>query len=200
MRSNNTSTIIKKIRTEQIINATIDVLASRGFFNTSLSSIGEHIGISKGLIAYHFTDKLTLLQTVATTISHKRAQAVQHAIAIAGNTQSEKLRAFICSDIEYISNHPKHFLALTEIAFHQYTASGSLKLMSDEQLAMLPMLEQLLSTQFTDPLEVHKLAIMIEGARDTFLARYSHGDRSIDPAEYSELLLQVIQKKEVLDV
>lgn len=67
--------------------------------------------------------------------------------------------------------------------------------MSDEQLAMLPMLEQLLSTQCADSLEVRKLAIMIEGARDAFLARYSHGDRSIDPRGYSELLLQMITQK-----
>jgi Bacterial regulatory proteins, tetR family len=54
-------------RREQIVQATIDVLAERGYAGTTFDAICAHAGLSsKRLISYHFATKDDLLATVLT--------------------------------------------------------------------------------------------------------------------------------------
>ena len=57
----NTSTFTERARRDQITGGAVQVLADRGFAGTSLAAIGDRLGISKGVISYHFQDKAELL-------------------------------------------------------------------------------------------------------------------------------------------
>ena len=52
---------IEQARREQIVDAAIDVLYESGFAAASLGAIAERIGVSKGVLSYHFAGKRELL-------------------------------------------------------------------------------------------------------------------------------------------
>ena len=54
-------TFIEEARRKQIIASTILTLAKRGFVNTSLADIADQIGVTKGVISYHFDGKDDLI-------------------------------------------------------------------------------------------------------------------------------------------
>ena len=54
-----------------MIEAAIDTIAEVGFGRASLARIGERIGISKGLIGYHFAGKDDLIEQVVLRSSNK---------------------------------------------------------------------------------------------------------------------------------
>jgi len=184
-------TFIEQVRREQIIAATIDELAEHGFVNTSLASIGERIGAGKSLIAYHFHDKNSLLTAVVASISGERMAVIDKAVAHA-DAPREKLIAMLKSDIEHLCSNPQKFRALTEISFHRYSGSGSIQFLGDNELLVFPKLIRLLEHVFGPEKDVSSLAVVLDGSRDSFLARYSHGDRSIEPKVFVQQLIAII--------
>ena len=61
-------TFIENARRQQIVAAAIDTIAEVGFAQASLARIAERIGISKGVISYHFAGKDDLVRQVAIEI------------------------------------------------------------------------------------------------------------------------------------
>ncbi len=55
---------ITAIRRREIIDATVRVMAGRGWAETSIDEITREAGVSRGLISYHFKDKNELLSGV----------------------------------------------------------------------------------------------------------------------------------------
>lgn len=52
---------IGAIRRQEIVDATVRVMAARGWNETSIDEITREAGISRGLVSYHFKDKNALL-------------------------------------------------------------------------------------------------------------------------------------------
>ena len=50
-------TFIETARRAQIVAAAIDTIADVGYAQASFARIAERLGISRGLISYHFTGK-----------------------------------------------------------------------------------------------------------------------------------------------
>ena len=46
----------KALRREQLINATIDSLAKRGYAATTLADVADGAGLSRGIVNFHFTN------------------------------------------------------------------------------------------------------------------------------------------------
>ncbi len=55
---------ITAVRRREIIDATVRVMASRGWNETSIDEITREAGVSRGLVSYHFKDKNELLSGV----------------------------------------------------------------------------------------------------------------------------------------
>src|SRR4051812_49545910 len=71
-------------RRDQIIAATIEVLAGQGSANASFTRIAEQAGLSSpGLISYHFKTKEELWRQTVATISAERVANVVAATATA---------------------------------------------------------------------------------------------------------------------
>jgi TetR/AcrR family fatty acid metabolism transcriptional regulator len=105
---------IEQARREQIVSAAIDVLYEAGFAATSLGAIAERIGVSKGVISYHFTGKDEVLREV---IAHVLAEAREYMtprIAAAGS-YLDALRVYVTSNLEYIGAHLRKIIAFSEI-------------------------------------------------------------------------------------
>lgn len=50
-------TFTERGRRQQLIEATIDLISTRGYPATSLSAIAERAGLSKAAVLYHFSSK-----------------------------------------------------------------------------------------------------------------------------------------------
>ena len=72
---------ITAIRRKEIIDATVRVMAERGWNETSIDEITREAGVSRGLISYHFKDKNELLSGVLERSREIFSEAVAGAIS-----------------------------------------------------------------------------------------------------------------------
>ena len=165
---------IEQARRRQIIEATIDVLAEHGYVNCSFSRIAKQAEISPSLISYHFKDKEELTSEVRNSIYSDRLQNVKESIAKA-ESWGEKLRISIESDMYYMGNRPKLFRALIEVLFSERDSTGKPKHMTDTDPPMLILLRDILISGQKDgefgSFDPYNLALLIDGAKDQFLAQ-----------------------------
>jgi TetR/AcrR family fatty acid metabolism transcriptional regulator len=105
---------IEQARRGQIVAAAIDELCESGFAATSLGAIAERIGVSKGVISYHFTGKDEVLrEVIAQVVAEARAYMVPR-IEVASSYR-EALRTYVTSNLEYIGANRRKIIAFIEI-------------------------------------------------------------------------------------
>jgi TetR/AcrR family fatty acid metabolism transcriptional regulator len=108
-------TFIETARRAQIVAAAIDTIAEVGYAQASFARIAERLGISRGLISYHFAGKDDLIKQVV-------HEAAEQAIAyirprmLAESTGTAMLRAYIESNFAFMRDHRNNVIAMIEIA------------------------------------------------------------------------------------
>lgn len=108
-------TFTETARRAQIVAAAVDTIAEVGFAKMSLARIAERIGVSKGVISYHFAGKDELVREIIVDVA-VRGEAFIRGRALAEESAPERLRAFLESNLEFIDTHRKELLAFVEIA------------------------------------------------------------------------------------
>src|SRR5487761_2213330 len=107
-------TFIENARRQQIIASAIDTIAEVGFAQASLARIAARIGISKGVISYHFAGKDDLIrQVVIEVIEAGRAYMIPRIFA--ESTGRATIRAYIESNLGFMREHRNFMLAVAEI-------------------------------------------------------------------------------------
>jgi AcrR family transcriptional regulator len=105
---------IEAARRQQIIEATIHTIAKAGYLQASLAEIAKAIGVSKGVISYHFVSKDDLIAQVVATLQAKSSAYLQSQvdgqISAAG-----KLCAFIEASFTFAQAQREHMVALIEL-------------------------------------------------------------------------------------
>ncbi len=99
----------------QFVVAAIDTIAEVGYAHASLARIAGRVGVSKGVISYHFAGKDELVQEVIADIA-ARGGAFVYAQAMMLPTAAERLRAWIESVLEYMAARRTETVAFHEIA------------------------------------------------------------------------------------
>lgn len=165
---------IELARRKQIIEATITVLAEHGYMNTTFARIGKQAGISPSLISYHFKDKEELTQEVLLSLSKDRVAVATQAIADVSNAR-DKLITLLEADIANMGTQPHHFQAMVEVLFGMRGVKGSMTYLGDNEdpafTLVLSILEEGKQNGTFGDIDCYNLAIIIDGARDTFLAQ-----------------------------
>jgi AcrR family transcriptional regulator len=105
---------VSSARRAQIVEAAIETVAEVGYAKASLSSIAARLGISKGVISYHFAGKDDLIAEIVTQVLQQARAYMQPRIE-AQTTGSETLRAYIESNLEFMRDNPNQISALVEI-------------------------------------------------------------------------------------
>ena len=108
-------TFIETARREQIAAAAIDTIAAAGYAGASFARIAERLGISRGLISYHFAGKDDLIKQVV----HQAAEQAKAYILprlLAESTGPGTLRAYIESNLAFMRDHRNNVIAMIEIA------------------------------------------------------------------------------------
>jgi len=124
-------TFVEAARRAQIVESAIDTIADVGFARASLARIGERIGISKGLIGYHFDGKDDLIKEVVFEILEQGKAYMRPRILAEASTGPGFLRAYIESNLAFMREHRNHMVAIVEIARGGITADGKQRFYSD---------------------------------------------------------------------
>jgi TetR/AcrR family transcriptional regulator, transcriptional repressor of bet genes len=85
-------------RRAQVIEATIQSLAERGFSRTTLTDVAARAGISHGLVLFHFRSKENLLEETLDFLAEEYRVNWQAALAKACDTPQAQIRALIHAD------------------------------------------------------------------------------------------------------
>lgn len=111
-------------RRAQIVTAAVETIAEVGYAQASLARIAERIGISKGVIVYHFAGKEELEQAVIADVLAKVAAYMQPRVSTE-STGLGILRAAILSNLAFMGENRDAIVAFFEIAVHTRGARGS---------------------------------------------------------------------------
>jgi TetR/AcrR family fatty acid metabolism transcriptional regulator len=108
-------TFIETARRAQIAAAAIDTIAEVGYAGASFARIAERVGISRGLISYHFAGKDDLIKEVVHEAA-EQAKAYIRPRILAESTGPATLRAYIASNLAFMRDHRNNVIAMIEIA------------------------------------------------------------------------------------
>jgi AcrR family transcriptional regulator len=107
-------TFIEEARRKQIIDAALQTIAEQGYTQTSFAEIAKGLGITKGLIAYHFDGKHDLITSAIHTILNRQGAYIKEQVE-AQEDAGNKLQAYIQASFEYIAQNRAHFVALVDL-------------------------------------------------------------------------------------
>jgi AcrR family transcriptional regulator len=91
-------TMSREARRAQLIEATIETIAARGYSRTTLTEVAQTAGLSHGLVLFHFKTKEMLLAETLAHLAEEYRQNWQAALAAVGSDPAEQLNALIEAD------------------------------------------------------------------------------------------------------
>jgi TetR/AcrR family transcriptional repressor of bet genes len=83
-----------------LIEATIEVMAEKGFARTTLADVARKAGLANGLVNFHFQSKDLLLAETLGYLSEEYRANWTSALAAAAPTPAARLHALICANFE----------------------------------------------------------------------------------------------------
>ncbi len=90
----------KETRQLQLIEATIDSLAKRGYSDTTLANVADGAGLSRGIVNFHFESKEKLLVATLQHMSDEYAGHWNTALEKAGPRAADKIWALVNADFD----------------------------------------------------------------------------------------------------
>ncbi len=90
----------KETRRQQLIEATIDSLAKRGYSETTMADIADGAGLSRGIVNFHFESKQNLLNATLQFMADEYAGHWTGADQRAGPRAADRLWAVVAADFD----------------------------------------------------------------------------------------------------
>ena len=90
----------KETRRTQLIEATINSLARRGYSETTMADVADGAGLSRGIVNFHFESKEKLLVATLQYMAEEYAAHWRGALAKAGNDPAKRLKALVSVDFD----------------------------------------------------------------------------------------------------
>ncbi len=88
----------KEVRRQQLIEATIDVMARKGYSGTTMFDVAKAAGLSSGIVNFHFETKEKLLVETLKYLADEYRANWHKALNAAGKDPAEQLSALLFSD------------------------------------------------------------------------------------------------------
>ncbi len=90
----------KETRQLQLIEATIDSLAKRGYSETTMADVADGAGLSRGIVNFHFESKEKLLIATLQYMSEEYSVHWRNALAKGGDDPARQLASVVASDFD----------------------------------------------------------------------------------------------------
>lgn len=88
----------RDVRRQQLIEATIAVIARKGFAGTRLADVASRAGVSYGVVGFYFKTKDDLLLATLQWLADEYTQVWREAVEKAGPLPANRLKAIINAD------------------------------------------------------------------------------------------------------
>lgn len=88
----------RDVRRRQLVEATIDVLAQRGYSSLTVGDVARAAGLSVGIVNFHFESKAILLAQTLKYLALQYSDNWKQAVAKAGDNPARKLYAMTSAD------------------------------------------------------------------------------------------------------
>ncbi|MCY1128100.1 TetR family transcriptional regulator C-terminal domain-containing protein [Frigidibacter sp. RF13] len=88
----------RETRRQQLIDATIETIAVRGYARTTLTDVASQAGLSHGLVNFHFQSKEKLLSETLLFLAEEYRDNWTQALADAGPAPAHRLDAMLRAD------------------------------------------------------------------------------------------------------
>lgn len=90
----------KETRRQQLIEATIDSLARRGYSETTMADVADGAGLSRGIVNFHFESKEKLLVATLQAMADEYSAHWRAALVKAGDRPADQLKALVAADFD----------------------------------------------------------------------------------------------------
>ncbi len=90
----------KEMRRLQLIEATIDSLARRGYSETTMADVADGAGLSRGIVNFHFESKEKLLVATLQFMADEYSAHWRAALLAAGDDPARQLTALVVADFD----------------------------------------------------------------------------------------------------
>jgi TetR/AcrR family transcriptional repressor of bet genes len=90
----------RELRRQQLIEATIDSLARRGYSETTMADVADGAGLSRGIVNFHFESKEKLLVATLQYMAEEYSAHWRAALDKAGNDPARQLHALVAADFD----------------------------------------------------------------------------------------------------
>lgn len=90
----------KETRRHQLIEATIDSLAKRGYSETTMADVADGAGLSRGIVNFHFESKEKLLVATLQYMADEYAAHWRGALQKAGDDPARQLGVLVAADFD----------------------------------------------------------------------------------------------------
>lgn len=192
-------TFIQASRRKQILDGAIETLAEVGFAQASLARIAKELGVSKGVISYHFESKDALMIKVVEHCFEGMIEAVVPKILAAEST-IDGIRVHHHELALYALDHRSMLIALGEVAGNLRRADGRLHYGAESNEALYPGLEQMYrhgqQTGELREFDVRVMAITQQASLDAMFAYWSnHPDHDLvaHADQLADLIVHAVQ-------
>jgi AcrR family transcriptional regulator len=161
-----------RIRSEEkILNAALELFATKGFTATSIASIAQAANISKGLIYNYFDSKTDLLRAIVQGAMRKGTDIIQDAIETYDSPLDE-IRHIVLNSIEHIKSNLTYWKLLTALS-HQPEVSQEIRDVLDQnsQWSFQKGVELFTAMKARDPVQS---SMLFGAALDGLFVHYLH--------------------------
>ena len=91
-----------------ILQAAIDSIATEGLANLTLDRVADRVGISRGLVVFHFKSKNKLIAEVLEYLGRQYSGGWHAIVATEAETSTSKLLRLIDYDIRFACENPRY--------------------------------------------------------------------------------------------
>jgi TetR/AcrR family transcriptional regulator, transcriptional repressor of bet genes len=98
---------MQEARRQQLIAATVRIIARHGLSNTTLAKVAQDAGLSPGIVNFYFTTKDQLLVAVLKSLSDEFMGKLEQALAESGVDPGENLQALIDAILDPTLSQPE---------------------------------------------------------------------------------------------
>lgn len=182
------------VRRDQIIRATVAVVAANGFDGASVSAIAAHAGVSKGLVWRYFADKHDLMRQAVVVTAEALRDAVVAELDLTAPVP-EVVRAALRRAAALNTTHRDERVALDQIIRSLRTAEGAPSFAygdyEDAYLAQEILFRRGQAEGSLRAFDTRVMAVTYQGAIDAMLG-YLEDRPDVDPEAYADALADVL--------
>ncbi|REK86891.1 TetR/AcrR family transcriptional regulator [Streptomyces inhibens] len=194
-------TFTERARRQQLIEATIELISTRGYPATSLSAIAERAGLSKAAVLYHFSSKDNLTRAALEQVIEQFSAYVAERLAQASGPR-EAVIAYVRAMIGYQQANRCQVRVITEMLLDDHGGTrlktpGSHDTHGRWQALAALLTEGQQAGVFRE-FDVRTVALAIGGAIDGVIAHWLvHPELDLDAAaaELEEFTLNAIERR-----